>query len=268
MGGIWIEPSAYAFFRDRQPDTTLGNSIYVYTIAPRGDAANLSLAGLQIDQIDADTYRRFETNDVRPRWFEAASSLIAAPGESWLAVAADQAIAPEFQGFFADVQPVVKAKLTDEDRAYALYHFDLGQRLIDAAQQTQSITAPVTFGETAALIGYTLNRVGDDLTLVTYWRAGDHVVTPLQMFVHVSGPDGAIVAQADRLDASPFGWRSGDVVAQIQHLALPSDVEHVQVQIGLYNTDTGERLPVIVDGQAVDQRLLLNGTAGPTSGAR
>ena len=36
MGGIWIDRAAYAFFRDRTPDTTIGNSIYLYTIAPRG----------------------------------------------------------------------------------------------------------------------------------------------------------------------------------------------------------------------------------------
>ena len=36
MGGIWIDRAAYAYFRDRQPDTTIGNSIYLYTIAPRG----------------------------------------------------------------------------------------------------------------------------------------------------------------------------------------------------------------------------------------
>ena len=244
MGGIWIDPAEYAFFRDRQPDTTIGNSIYIYTIAPRGEVVNLSLAGLQIDQIDAATYQRFNTNDVRPRWFDAASSLIAAPGESWIALADDQSLAPEFQGVFAGIEPVTHAKLTDEDRTYALYHFDLGQRLIDAAQQTHALTSTIAFGETATLIGYEINRVGADLTLITYWRAGTQIVTPLQMFVHVSGPDGAIVAQADRLDASPFGWQPGDVIAQVHHLNLPASLEQASVEIGLYNPDTGVRLSV------------------------
>lgn len=243
MGGIWIESRAYAFFRDRQPDTTLGNSIYLYTIEPRGEPVNLSLAGLQIDQIDAETYRMLATNDVRPRWFEASSAIIAAPGENWLAIADDQSLAPEFQGFFAGVEPVVKAKLTDEARPYALYHFDLSQRLIAAAQQTKSVTDTVAFGETATLIGYSINRVGAELTLMSYWRAGDLVVTPLQMFVHVVGPDGSIVAQADRLDASPFGWQAGDVIVQIQRLSMP-DIARAKIAIGLYNLDSGVRLPV------------------------
>ncbi len=244
MGGIWNGQSDYAYFRAQTPETVIGHTIYVYTIAPRGEAANLSLAGLQIDQIDAETYRRFDTNDVRPRWFEAASSLIAAPSRSWLAIADDQAIAPEFQGFFDDVSPIAKAKLTDEDRSYTLYLFDLGQKLIDAARQTQSMTDTVMFGDTAALIGYQVNRVGTSLTLVTYWRAGDQIVTPLQMFVHVIGPDGSIVAQADRLDASPFGWQSGDVIAQIHRLTVPDSVTQADISIGLYNPDSGARLPV------------------------
>ena len=258
MGGIWIDRAAYTFFRARSPDTTIGNSIYLYTIAPRGEAANVSLAGLQIDQIDADTYRRFNTNDVRPRWFEAASALIAAPGESWIAIADDRALAPEFQGLFAGATPITRTQLTDEDRAYTLYHFDLGQRLIDAAQHTQSMSRTVTFGASAALIGYQLDRVGNDLTLITYWRAGDPIVTPLQMFAHVLDANGAIVAQVDRLDASPFGWRAGDVIAQIHRLKVLPAAPDYPIAIGFYNPATNERLPVRIDQQARGDHLTLN----------
>ncbi|HZY40579.1 MAG TPA: glycosyltransferase family 39 protein [Anaerolineae bacterium] len=257
MGGLWNSQSDYAYFRAQTPDAVIGHTIYVYTIAPRGPApANLSLAGLQIDQIDAATYRNFNTNDVRPRWFEAASALIAAPGESWIAIADDQSLAPEFRGFFAGVEPITRTQLTDEDRSYALYHFDLGQRLIAAAQQTQSISHTVIFGDTATLIGCQIDRAGNDLTLITYWRAGDHIVTPLQMFVHADGPDGAIVAQSDRLDASPFGWQPGDVFVQIHRLSLPPEQIAPSIEIGLYNSESGVRLPVSIDGQATEHVLL------------
>ncbi len=261
MGGIWIDPSEYAFFRDRKPDTTIGNSIYVYTIEPRGPAAELSLAGLQIDQIDAETHRLFNTNDVRPRWFDATSSLIAAPGEAWIAIAHDQPIAPELKPLFDGVAPVARAKLTDEDRSYALYHFDLAQRLLDTAQRAEhnakDVSLPVKFGDTADLLGYDLKRGDKDLTLTTYWRAGDHIVTPLQMFVHVLDTDSHLVAQSDRLDAAPFGWRAGDAIAQIHRIALPPGATTYLIAIGLYNPDTQQRLPVVVNGREVDQRLIL-----------
>ena len=169
MGGIWIDQAAYAFFRDRQPDTTIGNSIYLYTIEPHGEPANLSLAGLQIDQIDPQTYQLFGTNDVRPRWFDASSSLIAAPGKTWLAIADNQPIAPEFKSLLEGVEPVTHTKLIDEDRAYALYHLDLAQRITQAAQQTTPLSAK--FGDTVELLGYDLKRNGSNLTIITYWRA-------------------------------------------------------------------------------------------------
>ncbi len=70
--------------------------------------------------------------------------------------------------------------------------------------------------------------------------------------------DGQIIAQEDQLDVPSFGWREGDVFAQVNHLNLPDDASGtVWIQIGLYNLDSGTRLPVIVNNAEVDQRLLL-----------
>ncbi|MGH8630211.1 MAG: hypothetical protein ACREU7_05535, partial [Burkholderiales bacterium] len=170
MGGIWIDSTAYAYFRDRAPDATIGYSIYVYTVPARGAPVNLSLSGLQIDQIDPDTYARFESNDVRPRWFDATTSLIAPPGETWAAIADAQAIAPQLAPLFEDVEPVAQAQTVDTGQPYRLYRFDLGKRLLRAARTSEQTAAwsaeaypqseanqvslPVKFGETIELIGY------------------------------------------------------------------------------------------------------------------
>ena len=260
MGGIWNSQADYAYFRDREPDANIGHTIYVYDVSARSLPMDLSLAGLQLDQIDPKTYQQFGTNDVRPRWFDATSSIIAVPGQTWIALADDQLLAPEFKSLFADAAPVIRATTTDDQRPYVLYHFDLGRRILQAAQQSeqaaQDIRLPVKFGETAELIGWRIVRKEQNLTLVTYWRAGDQVVTPLQMFVHIVGSDGSIVAQADRLDASPFGWRAGDLIAQAHHLVLPRQSNVYTITIGLYNPDSGARLPAVVDGHEVDQLVL------------
>jgi hypothetical protein len=135
-----------------------------------------------------------------------------------------------------------------------LYHFDLAQRMTRAAQQAGPLSA--SFDDTAEMLGYDLKQDGHDLTLVTYWRAGDQLIAPLQMFVHVLRPDGSIAAQQDRLDVPAYGWRAGDVIAQVHHLVLPPDLEKGAVAIGLYNPDTGIRLPVTIDGQTTDRLLL------------
>jgi hypothetical protein len=280
MGGIWIDQNAYAFFRDRTPDAMIGNSIYVYTIGSRGNPIDLSLAGLQIDQIDPATYARFNTNDVRPRWFDATSSLIAAPNQTWLAINDAQPIAPEFAALFAGVKPEAQAQTFDDHQAYRLYRFDLAHAIQQAADRSrltaytspqtypdlasvQTITLPVNFGESAQLIGYRVMTQSHELTLITYWRVGDHIITPLQMFVHAIGPDGSIGAQADQLDASAFGWRSGDLIAQIHHLALPDRSGTYWIEIGLYNVDSGHRLPVMLAGREIDHRLLLYQVPAP-----
>ncbi len=261
MGGPWNSSNDYAFFRERDPNAIIGHTIYVYTVEPRGEPSDLSLAGLQIDQIDPETYRRFDTNNVRPRWFDAEAALIAAPGNTWIAIADNQSLAPEFTSFLADVKPMTQAKLTDEDRSYRLYHFDLAQRLLDAAhranQQAGGMSLPVMFDDAAELLGYDVQRGQDHVTLMTYWRAGEHIVTPLQMFVHVLDANSNLVAQSDRLDAAPFGWRAGDVIAQIHRIDLPLDAAAHSMTIGLYNPDTQQRLPVVVNGREVDQRLVL-----------
>ena len=275
---LMSEPANYALFRDRKPDAVVGHSIYLYSIPAQGQPVNVSLSGLQVDQIDAETFKRFATNDVRLRWFDAATSLIAAPGRSWVAIADQQAIAPELASLFDQVEPVAHPKLVDGDQAYRLYEFDLGARLQAAGQQaeqsaawspqaypavntTHVISLPVKFGDTAELLGYTLAKMPEPspgLTLVTFWRAGDQVVTPLQLFAHALGPDGTIVAQEDRLDSPAFGWRTGDLIAQVNHLRLDTlPQQPVWIEVGLYNSDSGARVPVMVNGQPVDSRLLL-----------
>ena len=275
MGGMWIDQETYATFRGRAPDTTIGHSIYIYTIPARGAPVNLSLSGLQVDQIDPDTYRRFGGNDVRLRWFDATQSLIAAPGEAWVAVSEAQAIAPEFAALFDDVAPAARARTVDTQQPYRLYFFDLGERLARAARAAEqtaawspevdltsglhTVTLPVKFGETAELLGYRIlpRPASGETVVVTTWRAGKQVVTPLQMFVHALDTDGQIAAQEDRLDAPAYGWREGDVIAQLHRLTLPAGRDPVWIEIGFYNIETGERLPVIADGREVDRRLVL-----------
>lgn len=273
---LMSEPANYALFRDRKPDVVVGNSIYLYHIPASSEPVDVSLSGLQIDQIDAETFKQFGTNDVRLRWFDAATSLIAAPDRSWVAIATHQTLASELATLFAGVDPVTQTQTTD-GQAYRLYDFDLGSRLQTAAQQSaqtaawspqlypapdaaHALSLPVSFDATADLIGYTLTPRDRGLTLVTYWRAGDQVVKPLQLFAHAIGPDGSIVAQEDRLDVPAFGWRAGDLIAQVNQLNLTDSsypTQPVWIEVGLYNSDSSERVPVTVNGQPVDTRLLL-----------
>lgn len=265
----------YGYFRDRQPDTVIGGSIYVYTVPPRGIAVDLALGGLQIEQIDAATYARLNTNDVRPRWFKPGQSLIAAPESMWVALA-DGTLAPELKQFLSGVTPEIQAQVPGKERPYGLYHLDLSQRLNDASQRAThtvafspdlypqastltTVTLPVRFGDAADLIGYQIITSTTDHTtsILTYWRATKSITTPVELFIHAVNADGQIVTQHDGFGASAFGWHGGDLIAQLSRLDIPANVGPLWLELGLYNPDSSERLPIMVDNREVDRRLLL-----------
>ncbi len=241
-----------------------------------GAPANVAVSGVTVEQFDVDTYLRLGTNDLRLRWFDVTRSLIGPPGEAWIAISDRQSIAKNLAPLLDGIAPWMSGRTMTYGEAYRMYYFDLGTRILEAARQaehvamwspdlypnpsdTRTVMLPAKFAESADLLGFQIitNVQTSRVKVITYWRAGHQVVTPLQLFVHALGSDGQIVAQEDRLDASPYGWREGDLIAQINRLTLPPESGAVWIQIGLYNNETGERLPVIINGQAIDQRLLL-----------
>jgi hypothetical protein len=222
-----------------------------------GAQADLVVSGIPYEQvIDADLWARLGTNAVRARQTDIGSALIAPPGDSWFAVADNQMVAPELASLLSDLPaPVTLRTINRDNPPYRLWRFNLAERLIAAAQKAEhtgeTIVLPASFGGAASLIGYRIERTGEALTLVTYWRADARIITPLQMFVHVVGPDGSIAAQADRLDASPADWRPGDVIAQAHRLIVPPGLDRVSLSIGLYNPESGERLPAAGDDHLI-----------------
>jgi hypothetical protein len=84
------------------------------------------------------------------------------------------------------------------------------------------------------------------------------------VFVHIVGPDGKIWAQRDAPPDSggyPTGrWAAGEVVSDPVLVPLPaqSPVSSLDVVVGMYRPDTGERLPVLnARGQPVDDKIVL-----------
>ena len=128
----------------------------------------------------------------------------------------------------------------------------------------QSLEGPAQFGDVMALLGYELNgrafRPGDNVELVTYWRAlrtvqgQDDWVT----FLHLLDETGQMVAGMDVWHCPPTGWQPGDVAVQVHRFQVPDDVprQEVMVEMGVYRRTVG-RLPVVVGGQAVADRILL-----------
>lgn len=111
-------------------------------------------------------------------------------------------------------------------------------------------------GERVRLVGYDLVGTpapGQTLTLTLYWQALRPMAEDYTIFVHLLGPDGALLAQHD---APPLGgvyptsrWVAGDVFTQRVSLTIPPDARAGKYELlaGMYTYPDLVRLPVAAD---------------------
>lgn len=129
--------------------------------------------------------------------------------------------------------------------------------------------ANARLGEQVRLAGYRLaeRRVvpGDPLLLTLYWQARGPMEGDYTVFVHLSGPDGGLVAQQDNPPARGLrptsGWEEGELLEDPYELVLPPDAPFGEytLSVGMYDRATMERLPAFGTdggGLAEDQVVL------------
>lgn len=94
--------------------------------------------------------------------------------------------------------------------------------------------ADYDFGGTIRLLGYDLQGA----ETILYWQALGQVSTPLTVFIHRFGPDGAFVAGQDSPPArSVTSWLPGEIITDAHPFAAGDRFE-----IGLYDPVSGQRL--------------------------
>jgi hypothetical protein len=124
------------------------------------------------------------------------------------------------------------------------------------------LALPANLGDQVEFLGYELQDPSarpDLISLLTAWRVTSLPSGSRAIFVHLLAPEGRIIAQWDGLDVAVEGWRAGDTFIQRVTLGWPQGMApgQYQLQVGVYNPDTMERLPVMVNDQAVADRILL-----------
>jgi hypothetical protein len=89
------------------------------------------------------------------------------------------------------------------------------------------------------------------LSIDLLWEIDQPVEEDLTVFVHLYGPGGELLNQADGYPIAglaPFWlWQAGQTIEDHRSLTLPdgANQEEYTIGIGLYNPATGERLPVV-----------------------
>ena len=230
QGVHFANHDVFAWFRDKEPLDKVGYSIFLYEVPPRGEPADVVLAGVQLDEIAPTDFAQFQTNQVIPRWLPSDTAFLQPAGlEYWLVAA------PNFNLSLVGtaVQPVL------QNKEYAIYH--ITQRLL-----WPPFGRTFLHGESEIVLQDPLPNItlGADgvAQLTTIWQSLSSPV-PLKIFVHVLDGNDQIVAQWDGLDVPWEGWRRGDKLWQQHQIDLPSDLPagiH-RLWAGLYDPATAER---------------------------
>jgi len=122
-------------------------------------------------------------------------------------------------------------------------------------------------GGELAFLGYSLAssevRAGDVLQLTLFWQGLGEIGERYKVFTHLLDGRAHIVGQRD---AEPIAgerpttmWEEGEVIADNYGvLVMPATPPgEYQLEIGMYNLETGQRLAVSEDGEVVGDRILL-----------
>jgi len=122
----------------------------------------------------------------------------------------------------------------------------------------------VRFGEDLRLLGYDFRQIEDEgqISVVLYWRAERRMSRSYKFFVHVLSRDtNALAAQADVI---PRGWtypttwwEEGEIVSD--EIRIPvGDLPPGEYRLaaGVYDAETGERLPADGEGHVVLDEVL------------
>lgn len=266
LQGVYLKnPDRFAWFRAQEPTDRVGYSLLVYDVAAAGQPASLALSGIGMSHLALSDFEQAfgESNQVRPRWYDARRSLLwpGGAGESvWAAVGeghwpehpALQAMYPanpvlqgqnqdnaaqiwQYRLYQWDTSPVAAALQAQLPALVGTAYTDLGWSKAEVVgsqqweQLRQPLPGPALFGEMWQLLGYTVlgegaAQAGQPLELLSYWQVAAAAEGLYKIFVHVLDENGQIVAQDDALDVRVSGLQPGDQFAQLHTIFLPPEL--------------------------------------------
>jgi len=127
-----------------------------------------------------------------------------------------------------------------------------------------------TLGQGVTFLGYDLAKTvvppNGVVHLTLYWQAKQRMNTDYTVFTHLLGADNYIVGQQDNMPqawtAPTTSWLEGEVIIDEYSINVKPDTAlgEYQLEIGMYDAATGQRLPVYNDEQQrlTGDRILLD----------
>jgi hypothetical protein len=226
--------------------------------------------------------RLLQREEIEPRWFDASRALVLPPADGARRYLLGNFVQPDpalFAQWMDEATIVMEGEVPSlaDEPTYRLYRVKGGSWIEESlseitAQSTafidpvseQEVALPVSFDGVASILGYELSdgqlAPGDEVHLIVYWRVQGPDYEPLASFAHLLEGQSKILGQYDGLDVPPWHWEPDAVIAQVYHFSIARDAQPGAhwLEVGLYNSQTMERLPVLgKDDEILADRLLL-----------
>jgi len=244
--GLWLlDPDTYSWFRQREPDTTIGHAIFVYNVeAPPTEPAWIAQCALPVPVLSKEqVIVGFGLADARIVAFDCTQSwLYPVNSNGWYVLPGDGAPASWTEKHLQATDLVYVQQEHWMHPAARIYRQSGRDQTLSANSLTViEVDGPLEF------LGYELDalriRPGQSVELSTSWRVRDVPGRPLSLLAHLLGPDGSVVAVGDGLGFPIEQWQPGDVIVQRHSLAVPVDARPgtYTVITGAYWLDTMER---------------------------
>jgi hypothetical protein len=187
-------------------------------------------------------------------------------------------VVPDAQAGAAEVVVLLDAQQSPVEAQWTLDGQPMGDRLplttLKIEPTSQRVYRPmyplsIRFGDEARLTGYdgpaSSIQAGQTITLTLYWQATRPTQNDYHVFIHLICANGKLMAQDDGVPGQGWFpsliWAAGDVIRDEHKLELPPDTpaRACELSSGLYNFDTGDRLPATdASGQRLaDDRVVL-----------
>jgi hypothetical protein len=269
----------------QSPDTRAAYQVTVVAAADylaKRDVAGTVVLSSVYPQAPHDPYifgLALRRPELRTRWVDARRALVLPGGPAALLIApSSRRLSPYFAGLPGlSLKEEVHLRPNDLDPSFAVYNWQpqlsRATLLARADAPATDYQLPVDFGGAVELVGIDIVPdaigPGEMLTVATTWavshperlhepRSGDGLMEAV-LFTHALGPNNEILSQEDRLDAPPWDWEAGDTIVQLHRMDLPDDptLDSILLEIGLYRPRDLSRIPVVVGGESVGDRVLI-----------
>lgn len=250
QGVLLDEPSAFDWFRRRDPDAVVGGSILIYHVSADPDPPQaVGLCREPWTPVDDEKVNAlFGREGLRVVRFDCVDAWWWPDEPTWYVVPPDVLDPP------VKVVTYVRRRQDDTIVFRALRGPDV------APAPDHPLDTPARFEGGLTLLGFNGSggaTTGNALVVDSVWRVDAPPNPPVSVFAHLLDPDGAFVLAADGLGVPVESMRVGDVIAQRHQFDVSPDAAtgEYTIEFGFYRLDTLERYPVIVAGRMAGREI-------------